>query len=84
MVSHMQALLDDLGAIKRAVEEELLRLYPVGTEIRFTISHGQRNASTGTVVGVGWAPGALRVQHHEAKPHGRYRYRDVHYTHVME
>lgn len=72
---------------KSAAEAELLRMYPVGSEIEFTIMPGQVRASSGTVVGLGYSScystGYLRVKHHEAKPRSRYACRDVHHTKIL-
>ncbi|MEY2655318.1 MAG: hypothetical protein RLZZ524_2346 [Pseudomonadota bacterium] len=67
-----------------AAQSELLRMHPPGSEIQFTIKHGQRNASTGTVWSAGFRDGYLRVKHHEAKEGSRYAFRDVHYSDVLK
>jgi hypothetical protein len=82
-MSRIEALLNEFKLAKSALAGELLRLWPAGTEVRFTIMHGQRNASTGTVCSAGWHEGYLRVKHHEAKPNSRYAYREVHYSDML-
>lgn len=82
-MSRLEALLNEFKLAKGAVDGEILRLWPVGTEIHFVLMHGQRNPSTGTVHGPGWREGYVRVQHHQAKPNSRYAYRDVHYSDVL-
>jgi hypothetical protein len=82
-MSKIKNLLANVEAAMKAANAEMLRLYPVGSDIRFTIMHGQRNASTGTVAGVGHIPGYVRVRHHQAKERSRYAYRDVHHTQVL-
>lgn len=82
-MSRIEALLNEFKLAKSAVDGEMLRLWPVGTEIQFTIMHGQRNPSSGTVLSAGWREGYLRVEHHEAKPNSRYAYREVHYSDVL-
>lgn len=79
----LERLLATVQTATEAVKNELLRLHPIGSEVRFTITHGQRNASTGTVIGIGWRPDYLRVRHHEAKPRSRYAYREVHWQQVL-
>jgi hypothetical protein len=82
-MSRLEALLNEAALAKSAAEAELLRMHPPGSEVRFTIMHGQRNASTGTVWSAGWRVGYLRVKHHEAKENSRYAYRDVHHSQVL-
>lgn len=82
-MNRLEELLAAAEAAKKAAASELLRLYPTGSEVRFFIMHGQRNASTGTVYGVGHDAGYLRVKHHEAKPRSRYAVREVHHTQVL-
>ena len=83
-MSKLLRLLDGANAAKMAVEAELLRLHPVGSEMRFKILSGQRHPSTGTVLCPGYEVGYLRVRHHESKPGGRYQVREVHHTQILE
>lgn len=83
-MSTIENLLANVEAATKAAHAEMLRLYPVGAEIRFTIMPGQRNASTGTVACAGHIPGYVRVRHHQAKERSRYAYRDVHHTQVLD
>lgn len=83
-MSKLQLLLAKAQLANEQAGAELLRMYPKGSEISFTITSGQRNASTGTVIGLGWGqPGYVRVEHHQAKPNSRYAYRDVHYSMIV-
>jgi len=52
-------LMNQYKAARSAVGAELLRQYPIGTKISFSIRHGQKIPSTGTVVGVGFHPGTF-------------------------
>jgi hypothetical protein len=76
-------LMRDLEAAKSAVAKELMRLYPPGSEVQFHIMSGQKNASTGKVMSLGYRSGYVRVKHNEAKPGSRYAYRDVHYVDLI-
>jgi len=82
-MAKIEALLNKASAAKKAVETELLRMYPAKSGVRFFISSAQRNESTGTVLCPGYQVGYLRVQHHQAKANSRYAYRDIHYTHLV-
>lgn len=82
-MSKIESLLSKAEQAKRDAEAELLRMYPPGSDILFTIMSGQRNASTGTVACLGHRVGYVRVKHHQAKEHSRYAYRDVHYSQVL-
>lgn len=82
-MSKIERLLASVETATEAAHAEMLRLYPVGSEIRFHIMSGQRNVSTGTVACVGRIPGCVRVRHHQAKERSRYAYRDVHHTQVL-
>lgn len=82
-MSKLDSLLFALEQAKKAAEVELLRMYPIGQEVRFTIQPGQKNASTGTVLRACWRDGYLRVRHHEAKPFSRYSARSVHHSQIL-
>ena len=77
-------LMDQYKSARAAVGAELLRQYPKGTERSFTIRHGQKTLSTGTVVGVGFHPGYVRMKHDQAKRGSRYAHRDVHYSCIAD
>ena len=79
---NLQHLLAQAEQARKEAEAELLRMHPPGSLIHFSIRRGQRNSSTGTVSSAGFAPGCLRVKHHEAKEYSRYSYRDVHYSDI--
>lgn len=79
----IEHLLLQVKEAQKKAESELLRLYPAGKDVHFTIMSGQRNPSTGRVLGPGWRDGYLRVLHHEAKENSRYQVRSVHYTDVL-
>lgn len=79
----LERLLTKAKQAQEAAKAELMRMHPPGSEVRFMIMHGQRNASTGTVWSAGWRDGYVRVKHHEAKPNSRYAFRDVHYSDVL-
>jgi hypothetical protein len=79
----LETLLTKAKEADASVNTELMRLFPVGSQLCFTIKHGQRTPSTGRVHGLGGMRGYLRVQHYEAKPNSRYAYRNVHYSDVL-
>lgn len=79
----LERLLAQAKLAREKAEAQLLRMYPVGTELQFALMHGQRRPSTGRVLGLGWRDGELRVWHHEAKRNSRYQVRSVHYTNVL-
>ncbi len=79
----LEHLLAQAKLAQQKAEAQLLRMYPPGKDVQFTIMHGQRNASTGRVLGPGWQDGYLRVWHHEAKENSRYQVRSVHYSDVL-
>lgn len=83
MSGKITVLLAKVEQARKAAQSELLRLYPAGSHIKFKIMHGQKNASTGTVEGISWRDGYLRVKHHEAKEQSRYTYRQVHYSEIL-
>lgn len=83
MSDKITVLLAKVEQARKAAHAELLSLYPAGSHIQFTIMHGQKNASTGTVAGISWRDGYIRVKHHQAKERSRYAYRDVHYSQVI-
>lgn len=81
-MSKLDDLMTEFKAARSAVAHELLRQYPIGAELSFSIRHGQKIPSTGTVVGVGFHPGYVRVKHDQAKRGSRYGHRDVHYSQI--
>lgn len=59
-----------------ALEYELERQFPKGTRVSFMIMSGQKNPSTGVVIGYR-DHGYLAVRHDQAKKYSRYSVRDV-------
>ena len=68
------------AAIKE-LKRELERQFPEGTRVGFRIMHGQKNLSTGEVVGYR-ENGYLSVWHDQAKKNSRYRVRDVFFKNI--
>ena len=81
-MDNLIAKYEQLQKIRKEITEELERVFPTGCEVNFFIRHGQHNPSSGTVVGNNY-DGYLRVSHHQAKEHSRYRIRDVHFRYVL-
>lgn len=79
----LQPLLADVAAAEDRAVAEMFRVCPPKSKIQFFIMYGQKVPSTGTVVGRGFRPGYLRVDHDQAKPNGRYRIREVHYKQIL-
>ncbi len=76
----MQAHKDAIDAVR----DELLRMYPIGSTVEFTIMHGQKFPSTGTVIDASRLDvGYLCVEHHQAKERSRYKYRTVHHGSIF-
>ena len=75
----MNSLMKLLEKEKQAAAElraELERQFPKGTRVAFTIMSGQKNPSTGEVIGYR-DHGYLAVHHEQSKKYSRYRVRDV-------
>jgi hypothetical protein len=81
-MNNIDHLISEYKQAKKAVEDELLRQWPKGSEIEFKFARNQTKFSTGTVYDVDSQTGYLRVKHHQAKPNSRFSYRDVHYLQV--
>jgi hypothetical protein len=62
---------------------ELERKFPLGTVVAFMIMYGQKNPSTGIVVGYSYN-GQLCVEHIQAKRGSRYSHRDVYFEDVLK
>lgn len=78
-------LTERLKEAQAAQVARLKELYPLGSEIAFTIMSGQRNASTGVVASYSSDSlgGYLTVKHDQAKKWSRYSYRTVHPNSVL-
>jgi hypothetical protein len=81
-MNNINRLISEYKQAKKAVEDEILRQWPKGSEIEFKIARNQKNFSTGTVYDADLHAGYLRVKHHQAKPNSRFLYRDVHYLQI--
>lgn len=60
----------------KELKRELERQFPKGTRVGFKIMHGQKNLSTGQVIGYR-DHGFLAVWHEQAKESSRYAVREV-------
>jgi hypothetical protein len=79
----IEKLVSDHKATRLALDNELLRNWPKGSEVRFKIRDGQKTFSTGTIYGLTRNSGYMQIKHHQAKPNSRFSYRDVHYTQIL-
>jgi len=72
----LQKLKDAERVASEALTRELERQFPKGTRVAFTIMCGQKNMSTGVVIGY-TNHGYLAVEHDQAKKYSRNAIRDV-------
>ncbi len=79
-MNKIKTLLKKADEALKAVDDELMRMFPPGSRIEFYIMTGQVNPSTGTVIRPGLHSGYMRVRHHQANENGRFSHRDVKYT----
>ena len=75
-------------SLKTAIQNQLSRLrelYPLGSRLNFTIMHGQKNWSTGIVAAYETSiyGGYVIVEHDQAKPGSRYKYRTVYVEKII-
>lgn len=75
-------------ALKNAQACQLARLrelYPLGSQLVFTIMHGQKTPSTGEVIAYQASNygGHVIVRHDQAKPGSRYRNRTVYLHNII-
>ena len=75
-------------ALKAAQELQLERLrvlYPLGSQLEFTVMHGQKTPSTGKVIAyeASNCGGHVIVSHDQAKPGSRYRNRTVYLYNII-
>lgn len=66
------------GELIKALEKN----YPLGSIIKFYIKYGQKNPSTGKVIGYS-RDAEVRVFHLEAKERSRYSHRYIHYENIL-
>jgi len=78
----LSTLIAKANQARKDVDTKLLAEWPPGTEVQFKIMSGQKNLSSGTVVGAGYDMGYLRVRHNQAKPYSRYWHRNIHYSSI--
>lgn len=81
-MNRINILLKKADEAIKAVDDELMRMFPPGSRIEFYIMAGQVNPSTGTVIRPGLRSGYIQVRHHQANENGRFSHRDVKYTNV--
>jgi hypothetical protein len=81
-MNNIEKLISDYKLVKVAIDNELLRIWPIGSEVEFKICSKQVAFSTGTVYGADLNAGYLRIKHHQAKQGSRFSYRDVHYLNI--
>lgn len=75
-----------LSAVQIATQEfnnELLKQFPKGTRVLFTIMHNQRHLTLGEVVSEHSDVGFLHIKHLDAKHGSRYSHRRVHYSNLL-
>jgi hypothetical protein len=81
-MNKIEKLISDYNAAKAEIDNKLLQIWPVGSEVEFKINCKQVVFSTGTVYCAVSNAGYLRIKHHQAKPNSRFLYRDVHCSQI--
>ena len=81
-INEIQIKANNISSANAEMVGALQDAWPLKCKIEFHIQQGQKNASTGSVVG--YDPrGYVRVEHDQAKGNSRYRYRSVHFGSVL-